>query len=162
MIDDEIKALKLLRRRQRDAAEQLMTNSRLRDNLTDVQAEMLLDWALAFVNQRANQTVAMPDEAAERFMEEMVTAVSRCLRQFNQLVPQLPRLDDETAAILVQQLLSNWRDLTGADPILIQFDLLAPERQTWDNEAVFQRLILITQETPWATARHEEHKQDAD
>ncbi len=146
MIDDEVQALKLLRLRQRDAAEQLMTNSRLRDNLTDGQAEMLLNWALAFVNQRANQTVAMPDEAAELFMEEMVTAVSRFLRQFNQLAAELAHLDEEAASFQVQQLLSNWHDLTGADPVSYLFELLAPERQTWDNEAVFQRLILITQE----------------
>ncbi len=143
---DEIQALKQVRRFQRDATEQLMTDSRLREALTDTQAETLLDWALTFVNKGAQQTAGMSTEGAEVFMEEMVTAVSRFLRLFNKLVTNLSRLDDEEAVAQVEQLMSNWRDLTGLDAILTPTDLLAVDRQTWDNDEIFQRLIIMTQE----------------
>lgn len=142
MTDDEILALKQLRRRQRYAVEQITTDTRLRDGLTDDQATVLLDWALNQVEERSFATAVMPDDKAETFMDALVTAVSRTTRRANQLIAHLPQFDEAEAAYQVDQFLIGLVELTTV-PANARSDLLSSERKLWDKTAVFHHVIRI-------------------
>jgi hypothetical protein len=142
MTDDETLALKQLRRRQRDAVEQITTDTRLRDGLTDDQATILLDWALNQIETRSYATAVMPDGEAETFMDALVTAVSHTTRRANQLIAHLPQLDEAEAAYQVDQFLASLVELTAV-PANAQSNLLSSERNLWDKTAVFHHITRI-------------------
>jgi hypothetical protein len=142
-MDDPIQDLKKLQRRQRDAAEMLWGDGRLRESLPDEQAEALLDWAVRFVKSRLNVTVEMPDKAAEEYFDALITAVRRLLIQMNQLVVDLPKLDEAEANTQVNRFLNCLDELTGRDTTEARFDFLGPERQTWQKADIFQRIMDI-------------------
>lgn len=75
-----------LRRRNRYVAEAILDNSALRNALDDTQAQQLIDWGLARLSAFVARTETLPDEEATPLMEEAVTAVSRVMRQVNELV----------------------------------------------------------------------------
>ncbi len=143
-MDDEIRTLKQLRRRQRVAVEQITTDSRLRDGLTDEQATVLLDWALRQVEEGSYATAVMPDDEAEPYMDELVTAVSRTTRRANRLIAHLSQLDEGEAAYQVDQFLTNLGALTAV-PATARAKLLSPERKLWDKTAVFHTITRILQ-----------------
>ena len=141
---DEIQALKQLQRRQRDAAERLLSDSGLREALTDAQAGRLLHWSLDYVNAAAIKTVNMSPAAADTYMDDLVTAVRRALRSVNRLVGELAALDDDQAVHQVRRCLANLYHLTGRAPPSNQVDpLLAPDRPNWNREQIFQRLMQL-------------------
>ena len=142
-MDDQIQALKKLNRRQQDAAELLWGDGRLRESLPDEQATQLLDWAVRYVKSELNATVDLPDEDAEGYADALVTAVRRLLIQINQLITDLPTLDETEAETQVNQFLNRWHELTGQDVFISSFDLLAPGRRNWDKTQVFQQIMDI-------------------
>lgn len=147
-MNDPIQDLKQLKRRQRDAAERLWADGRLRDALSDEPAEKLLDWVVRYVKSELNVTVDMPDEEAQGYADELVTAVRRLLIHINQLVADLPQLDEAEAAAQVDQFLLRWHELTGQDVAGVRFDLLSPDRQTWQKMEIFQRIMAILTAEP--------------
>ncbi len=94
---DEIQLLKVARQRQRAATETLVTRSHLRDNLTDDQAQPLLDWALATLTRDSQRSVALPVDSAETWFDARISAVVEVMGRFNQLVVTLPTLDEAEA-----------------------------------------------------------------
>ena len=142
MTDDEILTLKQLRRRQRYAVEQITTDTRLREGLTDDQATVLLDWALNQVEERSYATAVMLDAEAETFLDALVTAVSRTTRRANQLIAHLARLVEEDAAYQVDQFLECLGAFTAV-PTNARAELLSPERNLWDKTAVFHHITRI-------------------
>lgn len=147
-MDDPIQALKKVKQRQQDAAEMLWGDGRLRDSLPDEQATQLLDWAVRYVKSELNVTVDLPDEDAEAYLDALVTAVRRLLIHLNYLIPNLPRLDDPEAAIEVNQFLTQLHELTSQDVAMAQFDLLGPDRPTWNEARVSQQIIDILTSEP--------------
>jgi hypothetical protein len=148
MNTDPIQALKKLNQRQQDAAEMLWGDGRLRDSLPDEQASQLLDWAVRYVKSELVHTVDLPDEDAEGYADALVTAVRRLLIQINQLIAYLPTLDETEAETQVNQFLSRLHELTGRDVFISSFDLLAANRQSWDNIQVFQQIMDILATEP--------------
>lgn len=142
-MDDSIQDLKKLKQRQRSAAEMLWGDSRLRESLPDEQAEPLLDWAVRFVKSKLNVTVEMPEKAVEEYIDALITAVRRLLIQINQLVVELPQLDEAEANTQIDRFLISLDELTGRDTTAARFDLLGPERQTWQKTDIFQRIMDI-------------------
>lgn len=140
-MDDPIQALKKLNQRQQDAAEMLWGDGRLRDSLSDEQASQLLDWAVRYVKSELILTVDLPDEDAEGYWDALVTAVRRLLIHINYLITHLPTLDKLEAEAQVIQFLTRLHELTGRDVFIAQFDLLAPERHTWPQTEIFQRIM---------------------
>ncbi len=132
-----------LRPRRQLAEELLFGNSAVRDNLTDVQAQQLLDWALVYVLDVVGQTAVLPDAEAEAEIDKAVMAVSRIMRHINRLVGDLPRLDDKSARKKLKALLTDRQRLTGqpANPELLE--QLVYARATWDNDAAFAQLYNI-------------------
>lgn len=146
MTTDPVQTLKQLRRRQRDAAERLLADSRLRAALTDEQAGQLLDWALDFVHDRLIVTADMPEAEADIFADGLVTAVRRTMRRFNQLVTDLAGLSQEEASEQVDLFLADLGQLIDVPPGA-RAELLVDGRSRWDEAAVFQQLMgMITNE----------------
>ncbi|MEJ2747404.1 MAG: hypothetical protein P8183_05790 [Anaerolineae bacterium] len=145
---DPIQTLKKLKQRQQDAVEMLWGDSRLRKSLPDEQASQLLDWAVRYVKSELNFTVDLPDEAADDYADGLITAVRRLLIQINRLVSNLANLDENEAEAQVQQFLDSLHELTGQDVSAAQFDLLVPDRQSWDKSQIFQRIMTILTTEP--------------
>jgi alkylhydroperoxidase family enzyme len=81
------------------AAENLLGDERLRSNLTDDEAQVAMDWALARVKAQAN---AAKDEAgANKVTQGELARVRAVLSSVNQLLakPGTPRLSDTVAAV---------------------------------------------------------------
>lgn len=142
-MNDPIRDLKKLQQQQQYAAEMLWGDSRLRESLPDKQAELLLNWAVRFTKSRLNVTVEMPDQAAEEYGDALITAVRRLLIQINQLVVELPELDEAKANERVNRFLISLDELTGQEAMDARFDFLGPERQTWQKADIFQRIMDI-------------------
>lgn len=147
MTDDPIQSLKRLKQRQQFAAEMLWGDGRLRESLPDEQAAQLLDWAVRYVKSELNITADWPDEEANEYADGLITAVRRLLIQINHLAAHLPGLDEAEAEEQVSQFLNRLHELTGRDVFPEQFDLLAPDRQNWNQAQVIQRIMnLLTAE----------------
>ncbi|MCB9419568.1 MAG: hypothetical protein H6667_07180 [Ardenticatenaceae bacterium] len=145
---DPIESLKRLKQRQADAAEMLWGDGRLRDSLPDKQATQLLDWAVRYVKSELNFTVDWPEDETDGFADALVTAVRRLLIQINQIVPTLASLDETEAETQVAQFRSSLHELTGQDVLMLPFDLLAPDRQSWDTTQTFQQIMDILTAEP--------------
>ncbi|MCP4934591.1 MAG: hypothetical protein GY927_10405 [bacterium] len=85
----------LIRKRLRQVAEPLLTNSSLRDELTDEQAQWLLDWGMARLKETAVRTTNLPDEDAMAVLEEKETAVRLIMQLVNDLTARPGLLEDE-------------------------------------------------------------------
>jgi hypothetical protein len=145
---DPIQNLEKLKQRQQDAAEMLWGDGRLRGSLPDEQASQLLDWAARFTNAELNFTLDWPDDEAEKYADVLVTAVRRLLIHINQLTDDLASLDKTEAETQVTQFLNSLHELTGQDVFTAQFDLLVPDRQSWDKTQTFQRIMDILTAEP--------------
>lgn len=130
----------LLRQRRRLAEEQLVGSSSWRDGLTDDQAQRLLDWALDFVNEAVWQTAVLPAHEADEALDDAVTAVTRVMRQINQLTNLLPQSAPDSARPSLQDLADSYQNLTGHPPNLEKIEQLVYLPPAWDNEAVFTQL----------------------
>lgn len=130
----------ILRQRRRLAEEQLTGSSRWRDDLNDDQAQRLLDWALAFVNEAVWQTAVLPPTDAEEALDEAVTAVADLMRQVNDLTASLPQLDDKTTVRRWRTFLKTVQTLTGQPVLTPETEQLVYLRGAWDNEATFAQL----------------------
>lgn len=81
------------------AAESLLGDERLRSNMTDDEAQVAMDWALARVKAQAS---AAKDEAgANKVTQGELVRVRAVLSAVNQLLakPGTPRLSDTVAAV---------------------------------------------------------------
>ena len=89
----------LKKQRERDLAEQLLGDSRLRDNLTDTQAKPLLDWGLARVSGLAEYTAVLPDEDALPLIEQRFAAIRTIVKLVNEIMGTLDQTRDELAIV---------------------------------------------------------------
>jgi hypothetical protein len=132
-----------LRPRRQLAEELLFGNSQLRDNLTDPQAQQLLDWALDYVLDVVGQTAVLPDPEADAAIDKAAMAVARIMRHVDRLVAELPSLDDKSARKKLKALLTDRERLTGQPPNPQLLEQLVYSRQAWDNETTFKQLFNV-------------------
>jgi hypothetical protein len=85
----------IIRDRLRQVAEPLLTDAGLRDELNDEQAQQLLDWGMARLEETAVQTIRLPDEDAFVILELKETAVRLIMRLVNDLVARPGLQTDE-------------------------------------------------------------------
>lgn len=138
-----------IKRRARRWAELLMEDSSLRDNLTDEQAQQLLDWGLAQVKQTAVLTADLTDEEAEERLEKDGTAVKLIMKGVNDLIggigqPLTFDIIDDT----MTRVLKNHRWLTNQPPTPSQLKNVQSfnlARTAEDREAAFQSLMGLIQ-----------------
>jgi len=127
---DKILTFKKLQRRQRDAAELLWQDGRLRASLTDEQADKLLTWGVDYATRQLNQTIDMPDSDAETFADELLARLRRLLRRTARLATETDALPDDLNALA-----ADWRALTGnllADPDQLVAQIQLFPTQTFD------------------------------
>lgn len=75
------------------AAESILGNERLTNNLDDDAAKVLLDWGLAYVETIAAQTEGLDDEQAEEMMAPRLKALRSLMKLVNKWVPRRAKLD---------------------------------------------------------------------
>jgi hypothetical protein len=130
-----------LRSRRRLAEEWLLESSSWRDNLDDVQAQRLMNWAREHVNQVIEQTAVLSDDEVEVVIEDAITAVLRVMDTINNLVPTLSQLDDAAA----QQKLQDFSVVLQPIPLppITQETIgqIIAQRQTWDTQTTFDTLF---------------------
>jgi len=136
-----------VQQRARPYAESLSENSSLRDNLTDEQAAVLLDWGTAVITKRAGLTALFPDEEANRILEKTSTAVRLIMQGVNDLVGDVGRpLAFDVIDDTMMRLLKNLRWLTDRRLTAVQ----QAERETYnrardegDADAAFAALLAL-------------------
>ncbi|MEM9776768.1 MAG: hypothetical protein AAF902_19465 [Chloroflexota bacterium] len=89
---------KTLRKRERNAADVLMNNTALRENLTDVQAELALNWSFDQIAALVDQTADLADKKAESEIDDLVARLQENLKQVNLLTGSMPGCKDKLAA----------------------------------------------------------------
>ncbi|WP_420628819.1 hypothetical protein [Candidatus Leptofilum sp.] len=127
----------------------IMDNPGWRSNLVDVQAEQLLAWGMAQVEQTAVRTQRLPDEDATPLLQKDSTAVHLIMAGVNDLIgtigkpPEFDLVDD-----VMTRLLKNLRWLTN-QPLrpdnLRRVSEFNQARDTEDREAAFQHLLALIQ-----------------
>lgn len=93
----EVEETPALRSRRRLAEEWLLASGRWRDDLTDEQAQQLLDWGRAYVNEIVTGTAPLADDEAEEEIDRGVTAVLRVMQAINDQTARTGRWDEEAA-----------------------------------------------------------------
>lgn len=130
----------------RQASERLYADSRLRDALTDEQAEQLLAWGFEQVEHGIEHTQTLPAAEATAVFERRLEAVRNALRLVNQIVAQLPEASEAQSRKYVTHLVDA---LCAVDARIVQVnDMLALEelvvrREALESAELFQRLSEI-------------------
>jgi hypothetical protein len=99
--------------RVRRAAENILGNESLGDDLMDDEAQKLLDWGLGLAEQFARSTHTMDDVQAEPVLDEGLTALRRTMRRVGKLVGELGLADPETAQKRLMKALEAADELPG-------------------------------------------------
>lgn len=120
-----------------------------RSNLVDAQAEQLLAWGMAQVEETAVRTQHLPDDDADPLLEKDGTAVRLIMAGINDLMgtigkePEFDLVDDTMTRVL-----KNLRWLTN-QPLrpdnLRRVSQFNQAREIGDREAAFQHLLALIQ-----------------
>ena len=132
------------RSRLRKAAEQLYEDSRLRDSLTDDEAQKLLSWAYKRLEQTVDSTEAMPEEEAMPIVEGQRETVKKVVQRVNAIMGAFSREGEgkshRSLASLVEVL-----DQEGKSPTLdeasLEMELVTEREGELDREGLFRRLM---------------------
>ncbi|MCP4415902.1 MAG: hypothetical protein GY805_04720 [Chloroflexi bacterium] len=143
------KALGIVRQRLRHCFEPIVDDHRWRENLVDEQAEQLLAWGLAQVEQTAVYTQPLPDDDANPLLEKDATAVHLIMAGVNDLIGTIGKpLNFDLVDDVMMRLLKNLRWLSNK-PLnpdnyrcVSQFN---QARNLEDREAAFQQLLHLIQ-----------------
>lgn len=85
----------LKQQRERDLSEQLLGDSRLRDNLTDAQASQLFNWALAQIRILVERTAFLPEEDASPVIDQHFAAIRTIVKLVNEIMGSLEQTQEE-------------------------------------------------------------------
>lgn len=136
-----------LRQRLRGVTESLLSDSSLRDELTDEQGQRLLDWGLAVLRRVGMATLSLQREEALALLNEKLTAVRLIMQSVNQLTihPGLLPEEDLVNARLVR-LGKNLQWLIGGSTDRKRVQRIRhfkQQRDGIDRETAFQLLLEI-------------------
>lgn len=81
----------------RQAAENILGNASLGEDLMDDEAQVLLDWGLDLSRLFVQRTGELDDNQALPILDEGLTALRRTMRRVSKLVGNLPHADPVTA-----------------------------------------------------------------
>jgi hypothetical protein len=137
-----------LQYRRRLAAERLLESSSWRDNLDDVQAQRLMNWAQRYVNNTVDETAVLSDEEAEEVIDEAVTAVLRVMRDVNQLTPQFSELDEESRRRQLQKFSDNCESVLLSPIPVEEIEQILNQHQSWQPSETFEALFQILTPPP--------------
>lgn len=124
------------------AIESLFEDERLRSNLTDAEAQVLLDWAQAQVEEAANATTRMADAAAaQASIDTVLRQVRAAIREINDLTGDKDRLSD--AQMRERLLALAATEGEPAQAVLRQTDELVAQRGRLNNQEFVTRLTAL-------------------
>lgn len=89
---------KTLRKRERNAADVLMNNTTIRENLDDVHAELALNWSFDQIAALVDKTADEPDKKAQGQIDDLVEQLQDNLKALSSLTASMPGCDDKLAA----------------------------------------------------------------
>ena len=89
---------KTLRKRERNAADVLMNNPALRENLDDVQAEIVLNWSFDQLAALVEKTAELSDREAQSQIDALVEKLQASLKQVSLLTKSMPGCTNKLAA----------------------------------------------------------------
>jgi hypothetical protein len=92
-------------RRKRRAAESILENESLTDELDDQAADKLIKWGLRRAEHIASQTVGQDDEVAEETMYHPMRATRRLMRSVNKWVAGREEMDAESQAVKLDEII---------------------------------------------------------
>lgn len=125
--------------------ERLVSDSSLRDGLTDEQASQLLDWGLDQLRREVQRASALPPDEVRSHLETQVAAIRQVMRRANRMVDDLAGATQDTRREHLLRFLEGLHDTGEA---LQMEELTALERRVLDeeapdNEAVFGHLMSV-------------------
>ncbi|MFZ0545080.1 MAG: hypothetical protein WAM60_06565 [Candidatus Promineifilaceae bacterium] len=130
-------------RRYRRAAERLVENSSLRDELNDEQAKRLLDWGSSYLKKVVNKTADLADEDAENILEAQTERVSGVMRQVNRLTRAITSGDQPALAEHLKALKGHLDGLQNtADPNAIDVEQWLAS-SNGDRTQLFEALMAL-------------------
>lgn len=143
----------LNQQRVRDLSEQLLGDSRLRDNLTDTQASPLLDWGLAQIQDLVKRTAYLPNEDANPVIEQHFAAIRTIVKLINEMMATLDQTHEKLAIVpervddeMTLRLFKTMRWLTGkriSPDQLAAMRAFNAARPYTDPDAAFQKLMTV-------------------
>lgn len=143
------KTAETVQARLRRCVEPILDDPRWRSNLVDAQAEQLLAWGMAQLEDTAVRSQHLPDEDAHPLLEKDGTAVHLIMVGVNNLIgtigkpPAFDLVDD-----IMTRLLKNLRWLTN-QPLrpdnLRRVSHFNEAREAEDRDAAFQHLLALIQ-----------------
>ena len=137
-----------LQYRRRLAEEWLMESSSWRDNLDDLQAQRLMNWAQRYVNKTVDKTAVLSDGEAEEVIDGAVTAVLRVMQDINQLTPLLSQLDEESSRKQLQKFSNNCETVLLPPMFVGDIEQILYQRQSWQPSETFEALYQILAPQP--------------
>lgn len=138
------------RARLRKAAEQIYEDSRLRDALTDEEAQRLLSWAYQRLEQAVEETEELPEEEAMPIVEGQSEAVQNVVRRVNAIMEQFSQTAEGEGSTSLTQLMETMQPSEErpeesveavAPETLEEMETVVSEPEEVDRETLFQRLM---------------------
>lgn len=147
---------RLARRQARPYAEMLGEDGSLRDNLSDDQARMLLQWGSTTLLEKAEQSLALPESEGKKMMEDAATAVRLIMQGVNELVGGVARpLAFDVIDDTMMRLLKNLRWLTGQPLTSRQQtarNIFDQARDEGDAAAAFRALMALLRDEEFSNS----------
>lgn len=128
----------------RKAAEQLYEDSRLRDALTDEEAERLLSWAYGRLEQAVERAEAMPEEEAMPLLDERSDAVKAIVRRVNAIMDEFSQPaegENRRSLASLTEVLDEAGERMAPEEASLEMELMAERSGELDRETLFQRLM---------------------
>lgn len=138
------KLRRLQRKRGRRAAECLLEDPRLRDNLDDECAKPLLDWGIKHTDTAVRRTINLPEKDAQAVIDERVQAVRLVLMHLNQLCPQLAHTQPDGVPTMNQDEAKS--ELETLERELAQLQKTSSHSLSHINELLLHRLEMSSSE----------------
>lgn len=141
---DKSEHQKQLRQRERAAAEKLLNDSSLRENINDDQAQSLLDWGFDLIGKAVEQTKTLTDDAAEEKLNKMVERLKDVMRAVDLMVEQFAESDEKQATLLYQKFLEALQYLQPVPiPTMQKVEQVVKSRQDLGQNGTFDHLLNI-------------------
>ena len=143
--------------RLRRASERLYEDSRLRDSVTDEQAEQLLAWGIAHVEEEVTRTAQLPEGDATPVIEAQTDAVRSVLHLVNQIVSQLPEATQAGSREYMGQLVDALCEVDSRTVHIndmLALEKLVARREELAGSEIFEKLLAIIR-TPEAAEADE-------
>ena len=131
----------LVRRRLRQSAEILVSDSSLRDNLTDTQFQQLLEWGLAHAQETAERTARFADDDALPLLEAKVGVVREVMQRLNRLMGSNIGAELDDAFRQLGQRVGQLLDQEDSFVHWNQVESFRRSRLAMDSEGAFRRLM---------------------